>query len=106
MWRALSADAATPGPKPAASFTLTGSGFGHGVGMSQYGAYAQALAGRTVNQILQTYYPGTTRTTISDAALLRVNLLAHTSAVTLRVAASRSRPGHCLRPGRPGPARP
>ena len=28
--------------------------------MSQYGAYAQALPGRTVNQILQTYYPGTT----------------------------------------------
>ena len=88
VWRALSADAATPGPKPAASFTLTGSGFGHGVGMSQYGAYAQALSGRTVNQILQSYYPGTSRTTISDAALLRVNLLAHTSAVTLRVAAT------------------
>ena len=81
-----------PGPKPAASFTLTGSGFGHGVGMSQYGAYAQALAGRTANQILQSYYPGTTRTTISDAALLRVNLLARTSAVTLRVAATDAPP--------------
>ena len=88
VWRALSADAATPGPKPATSFTLTGSGYGHGVGMSQYGAYAQALSGRTVDQILQSYYPGTTRTTISDAAPLRVNLLASTPAVTLRVAAT------------------
>ena len=54
----------TPVPRPATSFTLTGSGYGHGVGMSQYGAYAQALAGRTANQIVQTYYPGTTRSTI------------------------------------------
>ena len=88
VWRALSADAASPGPKPAPSFTLTGSGYGHGVGMSQYGAYAQALEGRTATQIVQTYYPGTARAAISDAALLRVNLLARTPAVTLRVAAT------------------
>ena len=88
LWRALSADAASPGAKPAQSFTLSGSGYGHGVGMSQYGAYAQALEGRTATQIVQTYYPGTARTAISDAALLRVNLLARTPAVTLRVAAT------------------
>ena len=53
-----------PGPKPAASFTLTGSGFGHGVGMSQYGAYAQALAGPHGRpRSCRRYYPGTTRTT-------------------------------------------
>ena len=36
-----------------------GGGWGHGVGMSQYGAYAQALAGRTASNILTFYYPGT-----------------------------------------------
>src|SRR5690606_38522958 len=33
-----------PSPTVPASFTLRGSGYGHGVGMPQYGAYAQALA--------------------------------------------------------------
>lgn len=34
-------------------------GFGHRVGMSQYGANAMALEGKTYRQILQHYYPGT-----------------------------------------------
>lgn len=40
------------------SFRIAGSGFGHGVGMSQYGAYAMAVAGRSAEQILEYYYPG------------------------------------------------
>src|SRR5262245_42906159 len=40
-------------------FVLDGGGWGHGVGMSQWGAYGQALEGRTHAQILSTYYPGT-----------------------------------------------
>ena len=43
-----------------ASFVVSGRGWGHGVGMSQYGAYGQALAGRTYDQILAHYYSGTT----------------------------------------------
>jgi len=39
-------------------FRITGSGFGHGIGMSQYGAYAMAKAGKTVTQILGHYYTG------------------------------------------------
>lgn len=34
-------------------------GFGHRVGMSQYGADAMALTGKDYRQILQHYYPGT-----------------------------------------------
>lgn len=34
-------------------------GFGHRVGMSQYGANAMALEGKSYRQILQHYYPGT-----------------------------------------------
>jgi stage II sporulation protein D len=42
-----------------AVFVVSGRGWGHGVGMSQYGAYGQALAGRTYDQILGYYYTGT-----------------------------------------------
>jgi SpoIID/LytB domain protein len=42
------------------SFTFTGSGWGHGVGMSQYGARAMAREGRSAEQILTTYYNGVT----------------------------------------------
>ena len=42
-----------------AVFVVFGRGWGHGVGMSQYGAYGQALAGRTYDQILAHYYTGT-----------------------------------------------
>lgn len=38
-------------------------GYGHGVGMSQYGADGMARAGRTYVEILAHYYPGTTLVT-------------------------------------------
>ena len=38
--------------------TITTIGFGHGVGMSQYGANGAAKAGYTYRQILNHYYPG------------------------------------------------
>ncbi|MDD7367825.1 MAG: SpoIID/LytB domain-containing protein [Clostridiales bacterium] len=38
--------------------TFTGSGYGHGVGMSQWGAYALALDGRTAEEIISWYYSG------------------------------------------------
>src|SRR5438874_3663722 len=41
-------------------FLFNGHGWGHGVGMSQYGAYGYALHGSTYGQILAHYYPGTT----------------------------------------------
>ncbi|WP_168199816.1 S-layer homology domain-containing protein [Citricoccus sp. SGAir0253] len=39
-----------------ASFTVTGSGSGHGVGMSQFGARALAAGGKSAAQILDYYY--------------------------------------------------
>ncbi len=42
------------------SFTITGSGYGHGIGMSQYGAYEMARQGNNVTKILTYYYTGTT----------------------------------------------
>jgi len=41
------------------TFVLTGAGNGHGVGLSQYGALAQARAGRSAADILAFYFPGT-----------------------------------------------
>ena len=38
--------------------TITGGGWGHGIGMSQYGAYGRALNGRSAAEILEHYYSG------------------------------------------------
>jgi hypothetical protein len=40
------------------SVISTGGGWGHNVGMSQYGAHGRGLAGQTFLQILKTYYTG------------------------------------------------
>src|SRR6059058_4957452 len=42
-----------------ALLVFSGHGWGHGVGMSQYGAYGYAQHGSTYDQILAHYYPGT-----------------------------------------------
>ncbi len=41
------------------AFVFVGSGYGHGVGMSQWGAQAMAQRGSTYREILQAFYPGT-----------------------------------------------
>ncbi len=40
------------------SFTVTGTGWGHNVGMSQWGAYAMATQGKNFEEILKFYYTG------------------------------------------------
>jgi stage II sporulation protein D len=39
---------------------ITTKGYGHRVGMSQYGAEAMAVSGKTYDEILAHYYRGTT----------------------------------------------
>lgn len=39
------------------AITFKGRGFGHGVGMSQWGAHAMAKEGKTPNSIIKHYYP-------------------------------------------------
>jgi stage II sporulation protein D len=52
--------AATAGSARAATtLIVTGHGWGHGVGMSQWGAYGYALHGWKYERILAHYYPGT-----------------------------------------------
>jgi len=43
-----------------ARLVLRGTGYGHGVGMCQWGAIGRARAGQDFHTILRTYYPGTT----------------------------------------------
>lgn len=83
-WPIDAAVAATP--RPRGDLHVVGSGWGHSVGMSQYGARAQALAGRTASAILQHYYPGTQLATRSDPGAVRVGLQASAGSVpvTLR----------------------
>ena len=92
----LVALALTLGPATEASAAvtvkITGGGFGHGVGMSQYGAYGQALAGRTSRQILTHYYRGT-RVRDVDVARVRVGLLQQADAVSLSSSAGDSGSG-------------
>lgn len=42
------------------NFKLLGKGYGHGVGMCQYGAMTQSKLGNNFKDILSFYYPGTT----------------------------------------------
>ncbi|MCW2868254.1 MAG: SpoIID/LytB protein [Marmoricola sp.] len=55
---------------------LTGHGFGHGHGMSQYGAQGAAKQGLTAAQVLRFYYPGTTLTSLGGT--IRVLISADT----------------------------
>ena len=50
-----------------ARFVFTGKGYGHGVGMSQWGAQGMALAGKSAEEILKHYYRGIEITTIEGA---------------------------------------
>ncbi|HEV2017002.1 MAG TPA: SpoIID/LytB domain-containing protein [Gemmatimonadaceae bacterium] len=55
----ISLSTATSGGE-VSSLTLNGRGYGHGIGMCQWGAIGRARAGQDYRTILETYYPGTT----------------------------------------------
>jgi len=62
-----------PAAAARADYVIDGRGFGHGVGMSQYGAYGYALReGRDFRWILGHYYPGTS---VGRATTARVRVL-------------------------------
>ncbi|PKQ17089.1 MAG: hypothetical protein CVT67_01220 [Actinobacteria bacterium HGW-Actinobacteria-7] len=64
-------------PSPAVAvdplFTFNGGGWGHGIGLSQYGAQGYALKGWEYDDILKHYYQGTKIVT-KPAATVKVNL--------------------------------
>jgi stage II sporulation protein D len=68
------AGATSQGPAPATvtTFVITGRGWGHGVGMPQWGAYGYAQRGVSHTKILAHYYPGTT---LAPAPPARIKVL-------------------------------
>jgi SpoIID/LytB domain protein len=68
------------------TLTFYGRGWGHGVGMSQYGARGRALAGQTASEILAHYYVGTTLGATDPARLIRVQVLTGLAATVARPA--------------------
>jgi stage II sporulation protein D len=52
--------------KSESEIILKGKGFGHGVGMCQWGAIGQSRQGRSYKQILSHYFPGTETGTLND----------------------------------------
>jgi SpoIID/LytB domain protein len=55
-------------------FSIEGHGWGHGRGMSQWGAQGAASQGVSAETIVSTYYPGTARTVLAPAPI-RVKLM-------------------------------
>jgi SpoIID/LytB domain protein len=66
--------------EPSPAVVMRGQGWGHSVGMSQYGAYAMARAGRSHSQILQHYYPGTALGTYTGDQRVTVTAITGTPA--------------------------
>ena len=60
---------------PGSTVTLFGRGWGHGVGLSQYGARGRAFAGQSAATILAHYYPGTKIGSIPTTTAIRVLLV-------------------------------
>lgn len=78
----LTVDAAAVGIT-SGTVTVTGSGFGHGVGLSQYGALGMARAGADVSTILEHYYSGVDVVPVRDDVDVRVNVVHAARSVVL-----------------------
>ena len=81
---ALGASLLGPGVASGATlFTLNGHGWGHGIGMSQYGALGYAQHGWTHQQILQHYFTGTTIGQLPSGTKERVLLISSRPSIHL-----------------------
>jgi stage II sporulation protein D len=88
---------AIPAAASAKVWVVKGAGFGHGVGLSQYGAYGYAKHGFKYDQIVTHYYTGTTIGTAADKSV-RVLLRDSVGSVTFRGANSAC--GVTIKPGK------
>ena len=77
---------------------IKGAGYGHGIGMSQYGAYGYAKHGFDYRQILAHYYSDTTLASVSPRPEVRVLLQSGRSSASVTGAVSAS--GRKLSPNR------
>ncbi len=70
---------------PAVTFLFSGHGWGHGLGLSQWGARGFALRGWSYDKILARYYKGTT---LGAAPVTKVRVLLAGPAATLKLGSS------------------
>jgi stage II sporulation protein D len=87
---------AAPAADAAVRHVIRGAGFGHGIGMSQYGAYGFALEGAGYAEILEHYYRGTQ---LSSAPSRPVRVLLQPSDPYIRVRGASSVGGRRLQVG-------
>jgi stage II sporulation protein D len=87
--------AAVPAADAAVRHVIRGAGFGHGIGMSQYGAYGFALGGSSYTDILDHYYTGTS---LSSAPSRPVRVLLQPEDPYIRVRGATSIGGRRLSP--------
>lgn len=80
------------------SFRIVGHGYGHGVGMSQWGAYGYAQHGKSYRKIATHYFQGTKIGTVKPSKSIRVLLGTTSDGVSFSQA--RRACGHDLKPAR------
>src|SRR5256886_5894472 len=88
---------ALPATASAKVWIVKGAGYGHGVGMSQYGAYGYAKHGFGYRDILGHYYTGTTIGTTPDQS---VRVLLRDAARSISFRGSGSACGATLKPAK------
>jgi SpoIID/LytB domain protein len=76
---------AAPAQSATTNITMVGRGWGHGIGMSQWGAFGYAKNGATCEEILKHYYTGIDLGTVPNK-VIRVRLRGSLSAVKLTCA--------------------
>jgi len=70
--------------KAPATFSVAGAGWGHGVGLSQYGAFGMAKEGHSAKEIIEHYFTGVQAVAYPDTRELRVNIGHRLTSVRIR----------------------
>jgi SpoIID/LytB domain protein len=86
----VAAPVAAGSASAASMLVVTGRGWGHGVGMSQWGAHGYAAHGWGYRRILAHYYPGTKLGRVDDEPVVRVLLERDREVVTVGCASQMS----------------
>lgn len=82
---AATADSPPDPCTPPEQFTVEGTGYGHGVGLSQWGAFAMAQKGWDAERIVEYYYPGVSVKPYADETDVRISLLYQAQSAHARV---------------------
>jgi stage II sporulation protein D len=80
--------ASAPAAHAASSLAISGRGWGHGIGMSQYGALGFAQRGWTAERILGHYYTGTQLGRLTESPTVKVLLQSGRTSYAIRGATS------------------